>query len=104
MPRGARTERRIAIGAVAIGALAVGAFAVGALAIGRLAIGKAIIGVVVAELFGARAGLGYQITISSQAYDTAGLFAAVGILAVAGVGLSAAVQLLENALAPWRRA
>jgi NitT/TauT family transport system permease protein len=70
----------------------------------RLAIGKAIIGVVVAELFGARAGLGYQITVSSQAYDTAGLFAAVGILAVAGVGLSAAVQLLENALAPWRRA
>ncbi|MCW2874853.1 ABC transporter permease [Actinacidiphila oryziradicis] len=69
----------------------------------RLAIGKAIIGVVVAELFGARAGLGYQITISSQAYDTAGLFAAVGILAVAGVGLSAMVQLLENALAPWRR-
>jgi NitT/TauT family transport system permease protein len=69
----------------------------------RLAIGKGIIGVVVAELFGARAGLGYQITVSSQAYDTAGLFAAVGILAVAGVGLSAMVQLLENASAPWRR-
>lgn len=69
----------------------------------RLAIGKGIIGVVVAELFGARAGLGYQITVSSQSYDTAGLFAAVGILAVAGVGLSAVVQLLENASAPWRR-
>jgi NitT/TauT family transport system permease protein len=68
----------------------------------RLAIGKAIIGVVVAELFGARAGLGYQITVSSQSYDTAGLFAAVGVLAVAGVGLSAIVQALENALAPWR--
>jgi NitT/TauT family transport system permease protein len=69
----------------------------------RLAIGKAIIGVVVAELFGARAGLGYQIMVSSQAYDTAGLFAAVAILAVAGVGLSAMVQQLENASAPWRR-
>jgi NitT/TauT family transport system permease protein len=69
----------------------------------RLAIGKGIIGVVVAELFGARAGLGYQITVSSQSYDTAGLFAAVGILAVAGVGLSALVQLLENTSAPWRR-
>jgi NitT/TauT family transport system permease protein len=69
----------------------------------RLSIGKGIIGVVVAELFGARAGLGYQITVSSQAYDTAGLFAAVGILAAAGVGLSAMVQLLENASAPWRR-
>jgi NitT/TauT family transport system permease protein len=69
----------------------------------RLAIGKGIIGVVVAELFGARAGLGYQITVSSQSYDTAGLFAAVGILAVAGVVLSAMVQLLENVSAPWRR-
>jgi NitT/TauT family transport system permease protein len=67
----------------------------------RLSIGKAIIGVVVAELFGARAGLGYQITVSSQAYDTAGLFVAVGLLAIAGVTLSALVQVLERRAAPW---
>lgn len=69
----------------------------------RLAIGKAVIGVVVAELFGARAGLGYQITVSSQSYDTAGLFAAVGVLAVGGVIITAIVHRIELRLSPWRR-
>src|SRR6185503_6057769 len=39
----------------------------------RLGIGRGLVGVVVGELFGARAGLGFLILTSSQTFDTAGL-------------------------------
>lgn len=67
----------------------------------RLAVGRAVVGVVVAELFGARSGLGYLIQVSSQAYDTAGLFSAVVILALLGVVLSSLAYRLERMSAPW---
>lgn len=67
----------------------------------RLAVGRAVVGVVVAELFGARSGLGYLIQVSSQAYDTAGLFSAVVILALLGVVLSSIAYRLERMSAPW---
>jgi NitT/TauT family transport system permease protein len=70
----------------------------------RLAIGKCVIGVVVAELFGAQAGLGLRIQEAQLAFDMAGLFVCVIILAVAGVVLTAIVQAIENKLAPWRQA
>lgn len=67
----------------------------------RLAIGRAIVGVVVAELFGARGGLGYEIQVASQAYDTAALFSTIVLLAVIGVALSALATWLERRSAPW---
>jgi ABC-type nitrate/sulfonate/bicarbonate transport system permease component len=67
----------------------------------RLAVGRAIVGVVVAELFGARGGLGYEVQVASQAYDTAALFATIVLLAVIGVVLSALTAWLERRSAPW---
>lgn len=67
----------------------------------RLAIGRAIVGVVVAELFGARSGLGYAIEVTSQAYDTAGLFACIILLALIGVVFSSLAIRLERMAAPW---
>jgi NitT/TauT family transport system permease protein len=67
----------------------------------RLAVGRAIVGVVVAELFGARGGLGYEVQVASQAYDTAALFATIVVLAVLGVVLSALATWLERNSAPW---
>jgi ABC-type nitrate/sulfonate/bicarbonate transport system permease component len=67
----------------------------------RLAVGRAIVGVVVAELFGARGGLGYEVQVASQAYDTAALFATIVLLAVLGVVLSALATWLERRSAPW---
>jgi NitT/TauT family transport system permease protein len=67
----------------------------------RLAVGRAIVGVVVAELFGARGGLGYEVQVASQAYDTAALFATIAVLAVLGVLLSALTSQLERVSAPW---
>jgi NitT/TauT family transport system permease protein len=68
----------------------------------RLSVARALVGVVVAELFGARAGLGFLILNSAQAFDTAGLFVGVIILAIAGVVAVELLKWLESALAPWR--
>jgi NitT/TauT family transport system permease protein len=68
----------------------------------RLGVGRGIVGVVVGELFGARAGLGFMLVQAGQVFDTAGLFAGVLVLAVTGVVSVAVLQHLEHRLAPWR--
>jgi NitT/TauT family transport system permease protein len=69
----------------------------------RLGIGRGLIGVVVGELFGARAGLGFLILQSAEVFNMPRLFAGVLILAVAGIGLTAAFHSLERVLIPWRQ-
>ena len=68
----------------------------------RLGVGRGLVGVVVGELFGARAGLGFLVLTSSQLFDTAGLW--VGVFILAGTGILAVVilQKVERRLAPWR--
>jgi NitT/TauT family transport system permease protein len=68
----------------------------------RLGVARALVGVVVAELFGARAGLGFLILTSAQNFDTAALFVGVLILALAGVISVEFLKWLEARLAPWR--
>jgi NitT/TauT family transport system permease protein len=67
----------------------------------KLGVGRGLIGVVVAELFGARAGLGNLISESAANFDMAGLFAGVVVLAAAGVGLTAVFRWLEHHIVPW---
>jgi len=69
----------------------------------RLGIGRGLIGVVVGELFGARAGLGYLILQSAETFNMPRLFAGVLILAIAGIGMTAAFHALERALVPWHQ-
>jgi len=69
----------------------------------KLGIGRGLIGVVVAELFGSRAGLGRLISQSSDAFNMPDLFAAVVILAVAGIAMTAGFTRLERRLVPWTR-
>lgn len=68
----------------------------------RLGVARALVGVVVAELFGARAGLGFLILTSAQNFDTAALFVGVLILAITGVVSVEFLKWLETHLAPWR--
>jgi NitT/TauT family transport system permease protein len=68
----------------------------------RLSVARALVGVVVAELFGSRAGLGFLILNSAQSFDTAGLFVGVIILAIAGAVSVELLKWLEATLAPWR--
>jgi ABC-type nitrate/sulfonate/bicarbonate transport system permease component len=70
----------------------------------RLGIGRGIVGVVVGELFGARAGLGYLIFTAGQTFDVPALFVGILTLAAMGVGLTVAAQLIERRALRWRRA
>jgi NitT/TauT family transport system permease protein len=67
----------------------------------RLALARALVGVVVADLFGASAGLGYLLLNSAQAFKTADVFVAVSVLAALGVFLTAALRFLQRKLMPW---
>ncbi len=68
----------------------------------RLGIGRGLIGVVVAELFGARAGLGQLISESSETFNMPNLFAGVCLLALSGIALTVGFTSLERRLFPWR--
>ena len=68
----------------------------------KLGIGRGLIGVVVAELFGARAGLGQLISESAETFNMPDLFAGVTLLAVAGIALTSGFAWLERRLLPWR--
>lgn len=68
----------------------------------RLAMARALVGIVVADLFGAQAGLGYLILTSSQLFQTANVFVGVLILAALGVGLTWALRYLQKRLTPWQ--
>lgn len=68
----------------------------------RVSVARALVGVVVAELFGARAGLGFLIFRSAQSFDTAGLWVAVFILAICGVASVELLKWIERRMAPWR--
>lgn len=68
----------------------------------KLGIGRGLIGVVVAELFGARSGLGQMIQQAADTFDMPTLFAGVVLLAGAGIALTSAFAWLEKILIPWR--
>jgi NitT/TauT family transport system permease protein len=69
----------------------------------KLGIGRGLIGVVVAELFGSRAGLGNLISQSADAFNMPELFAGVVVLAFAGIVMTAGFGWLEARLVPWTR-
>lgn len=69
----------------------------------RLGVGRGLIGVVVGELFGARAGVGFMILQAAEAFNMPKLFAGVIVLAAAGIGLTWLCQIAERRLVPWSR-
>lgn len=69
----------------------------------KIGIGRGLIAVVVAELFGSRAGLGRLISASADAFNMPELFAGVVVLALAGIILTAGFTWLENRLVPWTK-
>ena len=69
----------------------------------RLGIGRGLVGVVIGEFIGARAGLGYLIFRSSQAFQIDAMW--VGVFLLAGTGVLAVIilQNVERRMAPWRQ-
>lgn len=68
----------------------------------RLGVGRGLIGVVVGELAGSRAGIGYSINNASQAFNMPRVFAGVILLSAIGIVLTNLFERLEIVLAPWR--
>jgi NitT/TauT family transport system permease protein len=69
----------------------------------KLGIGRGLIGVVVAELFGSRAGLGRLISQSADTFNMPELFAGVIVLALAGITMTAGFTWIERTLVPWTK-
>lgn len=69
----------------------------------RLGIGRGIVAIFVGELFGAREGIGFLISISAQVFDIPALFVGVLILAIAGVLSVKILSIAEMKIAPWRQ-
>ena len=63
-----------------------------------------LIAVVVGELFGSLAGLGFLIANSAQKFDTAMLLAGVFTLAGIAMILVETLKWIEHRMAPWREA
>ncbi|MGR3760136.1 ABC transporter permease [Roseobacteraceae bacterium NS-SX3] len=68
----------------------------------RISLAIAIILLVAAEMLGAEYGIGAYILEAGSLYDLERLFAGVAILSLLGVGVSAAIGLVEKRLLRWR--
>ena len=62
----------------------------------------ALIGAVVSELISSNRGIGFLIGQASGLFDTAGVFAGLVVLALAGVVLNAGLKAAERRLLRWR--
>jgi NitT/TauT family transport system permease protein len=69
----------------------------------RLGIGRALTGVVVAELFGSQAGLGYLIGNAGQSFDTPTVLFGVLMFSLFGLGTVEGLKWIERSVAPWRK-
>jgi NitT/TauT family transport system permease protein len=70
----------------------------------RSAVGFALIGAVVAEYFGANAGVGYRIVYSESNYNTAGVFAGLVILMVLVTFVDMFIRWVQRRLILWKPA
>ncbi len=68
----------------------------------RLGIGRALMGVVIAELFGATAGLGFSIAYYAGLLQTANMLASLMVIVALGVLFTQALAALEARLDSWR--
>lgn len=67
----------------------------------RLAVGRAVIGVVVAEWFGAEAGLGYMVYFYAQLFQPGPVFVGMVVLVVFGILSFAALGKVQAWISPW---
>jgi NitT/TauT family transport system permease protein len=68
----------------------------------RLGVGRALTGVVVAELFGATAGLGYSMAYYGALLKTTEMLASLMVVVVLGVILTQGLRVIESRFDSWR--
>ena len=70
----------------------------------RLGIGRALVGVVVGELYGATAGVGYLISVAGSGFETDRVFVGVAVLGTFGMLCNEVLVRLERRFEAWRPA
>lgn len=70
----------------------------------RLGFGRALIGVVVGEMFGGMAGLGYRLHFSAAKLKTTDFFASIFMIVVLGVVVNLLLTYVEQRFDRWRSA
>lgn len=68
----------------------------------RSAVGFALIGAVVAEYFGANAGIGYRIQYSEANFNTAGVFAGLVVLMTVVMFIDVFIRWVQGRLVRWK--
>ena len=68
----------------------------------RLAMSATLLGVILAELYGSQAGIGYYTQVFTNSFDPAGMFALVAMLAVMAIILNEIVRRAERRASFWR--
>lgn len=68
----------------------------------RLGVGRALTGVVLAELFGASAGLGFSIAYHAQLLETTPMMVSIVVIILLGVILTQVLSWLERKTDSWR--
>jgi ABC-type nitrate/sulfonate/bicarbonate transport system permease component len=68
----------------------------------RLGLGHALIGIVVGEMYGATAGLGFLIAVSGARFQTDKVMVGIIIIAALGVALTELLRVVERRFERWR--
>jgi NitT/TauT family transport system permease protein len=68
----------------------------------RIAVGRGLVGMIVAELFTAITGLGAMLSLYGNIFETAKMFVVIIVLAMLGIVLVHATQILERRIARWK--
>jgi len=68
----------------------------------RLGLGHALIGIVVGEMYGASAGIGYMMQMAGATFQTDKVMVGLIIIAGAGMGLTQVLKMIEARFDRWR--
>jgi ABC-type nitrate/sulfonate/bicarbonate transport system permease component len=68
----------------------------------RLGLGHALIGIVVGEMYGASAGIGFMMQTAGATFQTDKVMVGIVIIAAAGMGMTQLLKVLEKRVDIWR--
>lgn len=68
----------------------------------RLGLGQALVGIVVGELYAATAGIGYEIAVAGETFQTDRVFVGIAILALAAIFLMWCLRRVEVRFERWK--
>ena len=69
----------------------------------KLGAGMGLVLIAIAEMVGAKSGLGYRIWNSWELFDVEGMYVGLFVIAIIGFVMNALLDMVERAVVPWKR-